>query len=328
MRRFMCRAPVGDEEFAEDPTVTELELAVAELTGKEAALFMPSGTMCNVVAYFVHCGPEDEILVHKDSHPVYSHYAGPTVPGRASLRLFSGERGVITGAEVANVLREAPNPHRIRLLSLENTHNRSGGSIWPVATVEDTCRVAHANGLATHLDGARLLNAVVASGTSAAAFCAPFDSVWIDLTKGLGCPTGAVLAGNESFIAESRRGKYLSGGVMHKAGIAAAAGVYALRHHIDRLQDDHARAAELADGLAKMRGVQLAQDHVETNMVYFDIDRTGLTAPQLLTLAESQGVRLKVVSDTRLRAATHLEISADDVCRTLEVMQEAISART
>ena len=244
----MSRAPVGDEEFGEDRTVAELESAVAELTGKEAALFMPSGTMCNLVAFFVHCNPEDEILVHEDSHPVYSSYAGPTVPGRACLRTLSGERGVITGAQVANALREAPNSRRIRLISLENTHNRSGGSIWPVETAENTCRVARAHGLATHLDGSRLLNAVVASGTPAAAFCAPFDSVWIDLTKGLGCPTGAVLAGSKSFIAESRRAKYFFGGVMHKAGIAAAAGVYALRHNVDRLQEDHARAAELARG--------------------------------------------------------------------------------
>jgi threonine aldolase len=291
--------PVGDEEHGEDPTVRELEDAVARLIGKEDAVFMPSGTMANIVSYFVHCGAEGEIIVHEDSHPVYSGYAGPAVPGRAQLRRLAGAAGIVTAERIGEALDRAP--HRARLLSLENTHNRSGGSVCPIAAIESACAGAHARGLATHLDGARLLNAVAASGVRASEYCAPFESAWIDLSKGLGCSSGAVLAGILDFVAEARRAKYLFGGVMHKTGMLAAAGLYALEHHVERLRDDHAHASALAYGLEELPGIELLQDRVETNIVYFSIEKTGLETAELLSLLAPSGIRFKGSSTFKLR---------------------------
>lgn len=327
MRRFMSRAAVGDEERGEDPTVVELEEMVADLTGKAAAVFMPSGTMCNVVAYFVHCEPGDEIILHESSHPVYSGYTGPAVRGRASVHLLAGERGIFTGAQVLEAIqRNSPAKPRSRLVSVENTHNRGGGSVWTLAQIEDVCSVARANGLRAHLDGARLLNAVVASGVSAAEYCAPFDSAWIDLSKGLGCPMGGVLAGDTGFVAEARRGKYLFGGLMHKAGIEAAAGIYALRHHVSRLAEDHALARELARGLAEIPGLELRATPVQTNIVYFDVSGAGLDSATLLELVAPAGVRFKAVAATVLRAVTHLGIRPEHIPRAVEAVRSAVAS--
>ena len=319
MRQFMCRAPIGDEEFGEDPTVRKLEAMVAELLGKEEAVFMPSGTMCNITSYFVHCGAEDEILIHESSHPVYSEYAGPRVHGRARLDCLEGERGILEPESVRDAItRASAKGTRTRLLSLENTHNRSGGSVWALKEIQDVCRIAHENGLSTHLDGARLPNAVVATGISAAEYCAPFDSAWIDLSKGLGCPSGAVLAGDWQFIDEARKAKYLFGGVMHKAGIVAAAGVYALRHHFERIIEDHERAAELASGLAGIPRIRMMQDEVETNIIYFDVALTGLTARDFVTQLGGLGVRMKAVGENAVRAVTHLDVRPDHIAQAIE----------
>jgi threonine aldolase len=323
MRRFMAQAVVGDEEHGEDPTVRALESRVAELTGKPAAVFMPSGTMSNIVAYFVHCGREGEVLIHEDSHPMYSGYGGPAVPGRPLLRPLSGASGLLGEDDIARELTGTE--HAIRLLSLENTHNRSGGSIWPLAALQGACRVARSNGLATHLDGARLLNAVAATGLSPAAYCSPFDSAWIDLSKGLGCPSGAVLVGSETFVSDARRTKYLFGGVLHKAGILAAAGIYALDHHVDRLQDDNAHAALLAHRLQELPGIELAQDRVETNIVYFSVERTGLDAASVLSFLAPHGIRLKPISTFKLRAVTHLDIREEHVFRVIDMVRTALA---
>jgi threonine aldolase len=323
MRRMMVDAAVGDEEHGEDPTVRELEETVAQLTGKEDAVFTPSGTMANIVAYTVHCGPAGAVLIHEDSHPVYSGYGGPAVPGRSTLRLLPGNRGVVTSEEIERAVALTP---RGRLLSLENTHNRSGGSVWPLASLHEACRTARAQGLATHLDGARLLNAVAATGTPVADYCRPFDSAWIDLSKGLGCPSGAVLAGSSEFVAAARRAKYLLGGVMHKAGMLAAAGLYALEHHVAGLQDDHARATELARCLAEVPGVELLQEKVETNIVYFGIGGTRLRAPELLSRLAPAGIRFKALSDSKLRAVTHLDIRDEHIGRVRDAVRAALAA--
>lgn len=323
MRQSMARAPVGDEEFGEDPTVRELEELAAGLTGKEAALFMPSGTMCNIVAYFVHCGDEGEVLIDQDSHPVYSGYGGPAVRGRPLLRCVPGVRGVVGAAQIEGTVRFHD---RVRVVSLENTHNRSGGSVWPRAELEAACSAAHALGLVTHLDGARLPNACVASGLSWAEACAPFDSAWIDLSKGLGCPTGAVLVGSTGFIDEAREAKYLFGGLTHKAGMAAAAGLYAFRHHVDRLQDDHAHAAALARGLEGIPGVRIAQAAVETNIVYFDLVGFPLTADGLLRELAPASIRFKALGPTRLRAVTHLGIRPEHVPRVVDAVRRLAAA--
>ena len=323
MRQAMARARVGDEEFGEDPTVRELEELAAGLTGKEAALFMPSGTMCNIVSYFVHCGDEGEVLIDEGSHPVYSGYGGPAVRGRPLLRCVPGRRGVIDPEQVdaAGQLHD-----RLRVLSLENTHNRSGGSVWPRAALTAACSAAHALGLVTHLDGARLPNACVAGGLSWAEACAPFDSAWVDLSKGLGCPTGAVLVGSAAFIDDARTAKYLFGGLTHKAGMAAAAGLYAFRHNVERLRDDHQHAAELARGLGEIPGIRIAQEVVETNIVYLELDGFPLSAEALLHGLAPAGIRFKALGPTLLRAVTHLGIRPEHVPRVVDAVRTLAAA--
>ena len=321
MRRYMCGARVGDEERREDPTVRALEALVADLTGKDDAVVMPSGTMCNVVSFFVHCSPQEEILIHEESHPVYSKYAGPDVPGRAVLYRVPGERGTISQRAIDDATRRRSS---LRLLSVENTHNRSGGSVWPLKLLNQTCRAARKRKLAVHLDGARLLNASVAGNFELAASCQHVDSVWIDLSKGLGCPSGAVLAGSTAFISDARHAKYIFGGVMHKAGMIAAAGIYALNHNFARLSDDHARAKSLAAGLAEIEGVRLDQATVETNIVYFDIGDSGMSSADFLARVAQEGVRFKAITNTRLRAVTHLDITEGHVRRVIAAARSAV----
>jgi threonine aldolase len=326
MRRFMCAAEVGDEQQREDPTVNLLQDMVAELLGKEAALFLPSGTMCNQVAFAVHCRPGDEILLQELAHPLLYEVGGPSAMVGALLRPLPGPRGQFTADQVREAIRPpAYYMPRTRALSVEQTSNVTGGVCWPLERIEAVCAVAHAGGLVTHMDGARLLNAVVATGTPARQFAAAFDSVWIDLSKGLGAPVGAVLAGSGEFIEEAWRYKQRFGGAMRQAGIIAAAGVYALRHHVDRLAEDHERARQLAHGLAELRGVAIDPERVETNIVIFDVSGTGLSgddfAARTLT---SHGVRFSVLGPTVVRAVTHLDIPPDGVSRALEAARAAL----
>jgi threonine aldolase len=327
MRRFMCQAEVGDEQQREDPTVNLLQDMVAELLGKEAALFLPSGTMCNQVAFSVHCRSGDEILLQELAHPLLYEVGGPAALVGAILRPLVGPRGLFTAEQVREAIRPpAYYMPRTRAVSVEQTSNVSGGVCWPLQQIEAVCTAAHAGGLVAHMDGARLLNAVVASGTTAGAFAAPFDSVWIDLSKGLGAPVGAVLAGSRDFIEEAWRFKQRFGGAMRQAGIIAAAGVYALRHHVERLAEDHERARRLAQGLVALPGITLDPARVETNIVVFDVSRTGMSGEVFgaRTLA-SHGVRFSVLGPTTVRAVTHLDIPADGVERALEAARAAIA---
>jgi threonine aldolase len=327
MRRFMCQAEVGDEQQREDPTVNLLQDMVAELLGKEAGLFLPSGTMCNQVAFSVHCRAGDEILLQELAHPLLYEVGGPAALVGAILRPLVGPRGLYTAEQVRDAIRPpAYYMPRTRAVSVEQTSNVSGGVCWPLQQIEAVCTAAHAGGLVAHMDGARLLNAVVASGTTAGAFAAPFDSVWIDLSKGLGAPVGAVLAGSRDFIEQAWRFKQRFGGAMRQAGIIAAAGVYALRHHVERLAEDHERARRLAQGLAALPGITLDPARVETNIVVFDVSRTGMSGEVFgaRTLA-SHGVRFSVLGPTTVRAVTHLDIPADGVERALEAARAAIT---
>ena len=326
MRRFMCEAEVGDEQLREDPTVNLLQETVAELLGKEAALFLPSGTMCNQVAFAVHCRAGDEILLQEFGHPLLYEVGGPAAMVGAVLRPLSGPRGLYTAEQVRDAIRPpAYYMPRTRAVSVEQTSNVAGGVCWPLHQVEAVCETAHAAGLVAHMDGARLLNAVVASGTSARAFAAPFDSVWIDLSKGLGAPMGAVLAGSSEFINDAWRFKQRFGGAMRQAGIMAAGGLYALRHHVDRLAEDHERARQLATGLAAIPGVAIDPDRVETNIVIFDVRSSGITGEAFgsRTLA-SHGVRFSVLGPTTVRGVTHLDIPPDGVERALEAARAAV----
>jgi threonine aldolase len=328
MRRFMCDAEVGDEQQREDPTVNLLQDMVADLLGKESALFLPSGTMCNQVAFAVHCRAGDEILLQELAHPLLFEVGGPAAMIGAVLRPLPSPDGLFSAEQVRQAIR--PSVYympRTRAVSIEQTSNIIGGVCWPLPQIEAVCATAHAAGLVAHMDGARLFNAVVATGVEARAFAAPFDSVWIDLTKGLGAPVGAVLAGSREFIEEAWRFKQRFGGAMRQAGIIAAAGIYALRHHVDRLAEDHERARQLARGLAGLRGVKLNADRVQTNIVVFDVSGTGLTGEDFgaRTLA-SHGVRFSILSPTTVRAVTHLDIPPDGIERALEAARAAVGA--
>jgi threonine aldolase len=326
MRRFMCEADVGDEQQREDPSVNLLQDMVADLLGKEAALFLPSGTMCNQVAFSVYCRAGDEILLQELAHPLLFEVGGPAALVGAVMRPLNGDRGFFTADQVQEAIRPAAYyMPRTRAVSIEQTSNIAGGLCWPLPQIESVCDVAHRGGLVAHMDGARLLNAVVASGTSAAQFAAPFDSAWIDLSKGLGAPIGAVLVGSRGFIEEAWRFKQRYGGAMRQAGIVAAAGIYALRHHVDRLVEDHEQARRLARGLAGIRGIALDPDLVETNIVVFDVRETGLTGESFgaRTLA-SHGVRFSVLGPTRIRAVTHLDIPSGGIDLALDAVREAV----
>jgi threonine aldolase len=328
MRRFMCEAEVGDEQQREDPTVNLLQDMVADILGKEAALFLPSGTMCNQVAFAVHCRAGDEILLQELAHPLLYEAGGAAALVGAVLRPLAGPGGFYTGPQVAEAIRPAVHfMPRTRAVSVEQTSASFGGVCWPLQQIEEVCAAAHAGGLVAHMDGARLFNAVVASGTAARGFAAPFDSLWIDLSKGLGAPIGAVLAGSRDFIEEAWRFKQRFGGAMRQAGIIAAGGVFALRHHVERLSEDHERARRLANGLAEIRGLTLNPERVETNIVIFDVSRTGLTGDAFASRTlSSHSVRFSVLGPTMVRAVTHLDIPPDGIDRALEAARAAIGA--
>jgi threonine aldolase len=326
MRRAMADAEVGDEQLREDPTVNRLQDTAAELLGKEAALFLPSGTMCNQVAFAVHCRPGDEILLHELAHPLLYEAGGPAAMVGAVMRPLPGPRGTFTAAQVRAAAR--PPVHympRTRAVSVEQTANIGGGACWPLEQIEEVCAAARDLGLRCHMDGARLLNAAVATGTPASRFAAGFDSVWIDMTKGLGAPVGAVLAGSRELIEEAWIYKQRFGGAMRQAGIVAAAGIYALEHHVDRLAEDHERARRLARGLAELPGIRIDADRVDTNIVLFEL-ASGLDAETVAERAlRSHGVRFTVIGPTVLRAVFHLDVPPDGVERALAAAREALA---
>jgi threonine aldolase len=323
MRRAMAEAEVGDEQQREDPTVNLLQDMVADLLGKEAALFLPSGTMCNQVAFAVHCRPGDEILLQEQAHPLLFEVGGPTPMVGALLRPLVGPRGLFTADQVRQAVRPpAYYMPRTRAVSIEQTSNVIGGICWPLEQIEAVCGAAREAGLVAHMDGARLMNAVVASGTPAHRFAAAFDSIWLDLSKGLGAPVGAVMAGSREFIEEAWRYKQRFGGAMRQAGIIAAAGVYALQHHVERLAEDHNRARRLAEELASIPGIGLDPRRVETNIVVFEV--RGLTGDEFgaRTLA-SHGVRFSVLGPSTVRAVTHLDIPPGGIERAVEAARAA-----
>jgi threonine aldolase len=325
MRRFMCAAEVGDEQKGEDPTVNLLTEMVANLLGKEAAVFLPSGTMCNEISLRVHCRPGDEMLAHRTAHPINFEGGGPGALAGVNARTLDGARGIYDAAAAEAGIRP-PNRHapRSRLLWVEQTSNLGGGAVWPLATIREVTDVARRHGLATHLDGARLMNAVVASEVAAREHAAPFESAWIDFTKGLGAPVGAALAGSRGFIEDAWRCKQQMGGAMRQAGIIAAAGVYALRHNVERLAEDHANARRLAYALAELPGVVLDPTTVETNIVLFDL--TGpLDAAGFVARLLEEGVRMGAMGPRTVRAVTHLDVSAAQTARAIEAARMVLA---
>ena len=290
------------------------------------AIFLPSSTMSNEIAFKVHTRPGDEIIMEQSSHPIHFEVGGPAFHSGAMIYPIAGHRGMFQPDQLEAVIRpDAPHFPRSRLVSLENTHNMGGGSIWPIEQFEAVCATARQQNLSLHLDGARLLNAVVASGIPAARYAAPFDSVCLCLSKGLGAPVGSVLAGSQDFIREARRYKHLFGGAMRQAGIIAAAGVYALDHHVERLAEDHANAKLLAEGLASMRGVAIHAEDVETNLVFFELTpEASFTAPVLVERLEQRGVRMIAMGPLRIRAVTHLDVSRQGIETALDIIRDVL----
>jgi len=324
MRDAMANAEVGDEQRNEDPTVRTLCAMVAELLGKDAALFLPSGTMCNEIAYRTHTQPGDEIILHETSHALHFEGGGPAALSGVMLRTLPGERGMFTADQVRGAIRDhGPHFQRSRLVSAENTTNLGGGAVWSVDDLDEIAGVAHERGLSTHMDGARLMNAAVASGVPASTFARGWDSVWIDMSKGLGAPVGGVLAGSGAFIAEALRHKHQFGGAMRQAGIIAAAGVYALKHNVERLAEDHDNARRFARLIAQIDGIGIDPDAIETNMIYFDVAGTGLTAPQISERLLEHGVRIGPMDEHQMRAVTHLDVDSrgvEDAARALRAV--------
>jgi threonine aldolase len=315
MRAAIAAAEVGDEQRGLDPTTNLLQERVAALLGFPAAVFLPSGTMCNEIALRLHARPGgDEVLLDRTSHPINSEAGGPAQLAGLMVRVLDGPGGVFTGAQVEAALRVAGNRYmpRSRIVSVEQTANLAGGRVWPLSAVREVLSVADRFGLRKHMDGARLLNAVVASGESAASFASGFDTAWIDFTKGLGAPIGAVLCGSRELIDEAWRWKQMLGGAFRQSGIVAAGCLYALDRHVDRLAEDHDHAQRLARGLASMPGVGIDVDAVETNIVIFSVaDARGLVR----RLADR--VELQAVDAGRVRAVTHLDVGPADIDRAL-----------
>ena len=313
MKDAMMAAPLGDEQSLNDPTTNALQDKVAALLGTEAALLMPSGTMCNVAAIAVHCKTGDEILCDKTSHIVNAEAGGLGMLGAMILPL-DGYNGIYTPEQLSAAIRPARrHSPKSRMVEVEQTSNAGGGTIWPLATIQEIAAITKENGLILHMDGARLLNAVVASGVAAKDYAKPFDSLWIDLSKGLGCPIGGVLAGSKDFIEEAWQWKQRLGGAMRQSGMIAAAGIYALDHQIDRMADDHANARLFAEKVANLSGISVDLETVQTNMIFFDVSGAGISAQQMEKGLAKQGVKISAVSGARLRAVTHLDISSDDI---------------
>ena len=323
MREAMARAEVGDDVFGDDPTVKALESQTAELLGKEAALFVPSGTMANQLAIRGHTEPGDEILVEANAHIYYYEGGGPAALSGVMCRCINGQRGIFTGADVEAALRPADQHFPCtRLVCLENTHNRGGGKIWSIGQVQEVAAAARKHGLQLHLDGARLWNASVAAGIPERDYAAYFDTVSVCFSKGLGAPVGSALAGPKAFIERARRFRKMFGGGMRQAGIIAAGALFALANHRARLAEDHANAKALASGLAAVNGLEAAPAEVETNMVRFRV--RALPAQQLVDRLRAQGVLLLAVGPDTIRAVTSLMVSSDDIRAAVAVVSRAL----
>ncbi len=315
MREAMARAEVGDDIYGEDPTVNRLQDVGAALVGKRAALFVPSGTLGNQLCLRAQAEPGREVIVEGQCHIIrYEQGAAAALAG-VQLHWITGRHGLMTAEQVEAAIRPT-DPYSIQtaLICIENTHNAGGGTIYPLATIQAIRAVANAHGLPMHLDGARLFNAVVASGVSAADYARHFETVTFCLSKGLGAPAGSLIATDDLALLERlRRFRRMYGGAMRQSGILAAAGLYALEHHVQRLAEDHAHAKRLAARLEQIPGVSINPAAVDTNMVFFDVHGSRLSAPAFVAALRQEGVLLNAVNPRTCRAVTHLDVSAQAI---------------
>jgi threonine aldolase len=327
MRAAIAAAEVGDEQLREDPTVNTLERRMAETLGQEEAVFVPTATMANEIALRVLADPGDELIAEEESHILISELGGAAVFAGLMTRPIASPNGRFTADDVRAKARVGDLGHtpRTRVVAIENTHNSSGGRVWPREEIETAAAVCRELGLALHLDGARLFNAAVASGEAPAALAGLADTVTICFSKGLGCPFGAIVAGSSERMLRARKFKHQFGGAMRQAGIAAAACVYALDHHVERLADDHERARRLAEALHEA-GLPVDLNQVETNFVQIDVGAIGLGQVDALERLRAEGVRLSATSGTKLRAVTHLDVTDEDIDRAAELIPRALGA--
>ena len=325
MRAAMSAAEVGDDVLGDDPTVIALEKRTAELLGKAAAVYMPSGTMTNQVAIRAHTEPGDEIILESTAHSYFYEAGGPAALSGVMCRLIQGARGIFTAEQVRAALRPK-NYHfpRTKLVCVENTHNRGGGSVWPIQTVAAVGAAARQAGLKMHLDGARLWNASVAAGIPERDYAEHFDSVSVCFSKGLGAPVGSALAGPAGFIERARRFRKMFGGGMRQAGIIAAGALYALENHRSRLAEDHANAKALAGGICELPGIELDSSTVETNIVIFGI--TSVPAAELAGRLHAAGVAVLATGPDTIRAVTNLTVSAEEIGAAVEIFRKLLSA--
>ncbi|HUL29346.1 MAG TPA: low-specificity L-threonine aldolase [Thermodesulfobacteriota bacterium] len=323
MRKAMAEAEVGDDVYGEDPTVNVLQQKVADLLGKEASLFVPSGTMANQLSIKSHTEPGDEVIIESSAHPYnFEGGAGAALSG-IQFQCLKGLRGILDASQVEENIRPADHHFAItRLVCLENTHNRGGGSIYPLEKMAEIYRLAKSKKLLVHLDGARLWNASVAARIKPREYAQWADSVSVCLSKGLGAPIGSLVAGSKEFINRAHRFRKMFGGGMRQAGIIAAAGIYALDHHIERLKEDHQNAKRLAVGLKEFEGVSIEPKHVETNIVIFDVANTGMTAAEVGEAMRNQNVLVHAFGKTQIRLVTHLDVSADEIVSVLKAFRK------
>lgn len=328
MRRAMADAEVGDDVYGEDPTVNRLQECAAELFDKEAALFVPTGSMGNQLCVKLHTRPGTEVVLEERSH-IYNYEMGASaVFSGVTFRPVRGDNGMLTRDLVASAIHHQT-PYYVTptgLVTIENTHNMAGGSVMPLGVMQGICDHAHALNLPVHLDGARIFNAAVALETDVAEIARPVDSVMFCLSKGLGAPVGSLILGTREFIAEAMSWRKRLGGGMRQVGILAAAGLVALAQSPQVLPEDHANAKRLASGLAEMRGVQIDLTTVQTNIVIFDIAETGLTTAQLSAVLKAEGILANGISAREMRMVTHYDVSREGIEKTLKVMHQALHA--
>jgi threonine aldolase len=328
MRKAMAEAEVGDDVFGEDPTVNTLQGKVANLLGKDAALFVPSGTMANQLSIKSHTQPGDEVIIESSSHPYnFEGGAGAALSG-IQFRCIQGNRGILDPSQIEEAIRPADHHFPVtRLVCLENTHNRSGGSIFPLEKMAEIYRLSRSRGLLVHLDGARLWNASVATGIKVHEYAQWADSVSVCLSKGLGAPIGSLVAGSKVFVDRVHRFRKMFGGGMRQVGIIAAAGIYALDHHLERLEEDHQNATRLAVGLKEFKGVSIDTRHVETNIVIFDVAGTTMKGSQLAEAMRKEGVLIHAIAKTQIRLVTHLDVTREDIEKALEVFEKILGKK-
>jgi threonine aldolase len=328
MRKAMATAVVGDEQKREDPTVLALEERAAELLGQEEAVYVPTATMANQIALRILSDPGDEVLAESLAHVFRYELGGPAVHSGLAMKPLVSEHGILTAEQVREAMNPPGDMHTAptKVLCLENTHNGGGGRVWPLEHLRSVVAAARGGGLNVHLDGARLMNAAVAAGVPAADYGREFDTVTLCLSKGLGCPLGAISAGSHERMAKARRMKHLFGGAMRQAGIVAAAGLYALEHNVERLVEDHANARRLGEGLAEAR-LPVDLDQVETNFVLLDVGRLGFSADEAIARLRAEDVLLSFAARKNvLRALTHLDVTTDEIEQAIELIPRALAS--